>query len=140
MEVYYTQGSIVMGGRSFELTLEHDPRCGSVELGRFDVVGVGSRVASTRTPRLDLQGRQLRSKVSLCSLQVASRGFDVLSGRLDIPTEVLMVTRHPLFEFILDGPYPLLKVTDFPSQFILYGTYLVLLGNPGMWQYVLDGL
>jgi hypothetical protein len=78
-----------MDGRSFKLTLEHDPRCGSVELRRFDLVGVGSRVASTRAPRLDLQGRQMRFKVSLCGLQVASRGFDVLSGRFDIPAEVL---------------------------------------------------
>jgi hypothetical protein len=66
----------VMDGRSFKLTLEHDPRCGSVELGRFDLVGVGSRAATTRASRLDLQGRQLRFKVS---------------GRLDIPAVIRRV-------------------------------------------------
>jgi hypothetical protein len=78
-----------MDGRGFKLTLEHDPRCGSIELRRFDLVGVGSRAATTRTSRLELQGRQLRFEVSLCCLQVATRGFDVLSGRLDILAEVL---------------------------------------------------
>jgi hypothetical protein len=76
-------------GRSFKLTLKHDPRCGSIELTRFDFVGVGSHAATTRTSCLDLQGSQLRSMVSLCGLQVASRSFDVLSGRLDIPAEDL---------------------------------------------------
>jgi hypothetical protein len=92
-----------MDGRGFKLTLELVPRCGSVELGRLDLVGVGSRVASSRAPRLDLQGSQMRFKVSVCGLQVASFGFDVLSGRHGIPAEVLMVTRHPLFEFGLAG-------------------------------------
>jgi hypothetical protein len=34
--------------------------------------------------------------------------------------------RHPFFEFGLVSPYSPLKDTDFLSQFILYGTYLVL--------------
>jgi hypothetical protein len=78
-----------MDGRSVKLTMEHDPRCGSIELRRFDLVGFGSRAATTCTSRSGLQGRQMRFKVSLCGLQVVSRGFDVLSGRLDIPAEVL---------------------------------------------------
>jgi hypothetical protein len=78
-----------MDGRSFKLTMKHDPRRGSIELRRFDLVGVGPLVSSTRTSLMDLQGRQMRFKVSLCGLQVASCGFDVLSGRLDIPAEVL---------------------------------------------------
>jgi hypothetical protein len=118
-----------MDGRSVKLTLEHDPRCGSIELRQFDLVGVGSRAATTRTSRLDLQCRQLRFKVSLCGLQVATCGFDVLSGRLDILADVLLVTRHPLFEFSLAGPYSLLKVTDFPSQFFLACVYLCFQGT-----------
>jgi hypothetical protein len=82
-------GPIVMDGRSVKLTMKHDPRRGSIEHRRFDLVGVGPLVATTRTSRLDLQGRQMRFKVSLCGLQVASRCFDFLSGRLDIPAEVL---------------------------------------------------
>jgi hypothetical protein len=78
-----------MDGRSVKLMMKHDPRRGSIEFRRFDLVGVGPRVANTRTSRLDLQGRQMRFKVSLCGLQIASRGFDVLSGPLDIPAEVL---------------------------------------------------
>jgi hypothetical protein len=89
MSGFLSGGPIVMGGRSVKLTLEHDPRCGSIELRRFDLVRVGSRAATTRTSRLDLQGRQLRFKVSLCGLQDATRGFDVLSGRLDVLAEVL---------------------------------------------------
>jgi hypothetical protein len=85
---FLSGGPIVMGGRSVELT-EHDPRCGSIELRRFDLVGVGPRTAATHTSRLGLQGRQMRFKVSLCGLQAATRGFDVLSGGLEIPAEVL---------------------------------------------------
>jgi hypothetical protein len=55
-----------------------------------------------RFRRLELQGRQLRLKVLSGGLQVATRGFNVLSGRLDISAEVLTkVTRHPFFEFSL---------------------------------------
>jgi hypothetical protein len=64
-----------MDGRSVKLTLKHDPRRGSIELRRFDLVSVGPRAATTRTSR--------------SGHQVASRGFDVLSGRLDHIQHVL---------------------------------------------------
>jgi hypothetical protein len=56
---------------------------------RLNVVGVGHCTVTTCTSRSGRQSRRMRFKVSLCGLQVATRGFDVLSGGLDIPAEVL---------------------------------------------------
>jgi hypothetical protein len=66
-----------MGGRSVKLTLEHDPRCASIELRRFDLVGVGSHAVATRTSCSGLQVRQMCFKASSGGLDISALKFNI---------------------------------------------------------------